>query len=110
MAFEQRWMAIGEDGRHVTLGRHSEPTDDELAAATKALEAQNVAAWLVVVEGDYWGRRKLDMVMVRPLLEREGRTWPDAQAAFLERRRSATAPADPAVSDPVSDAVMGRKR
>lgn len=65
---EKRWAVIGEDGRHVWLGRHSDPSEDEIARAETALAKGGVAGFLAIVEGDYWSRGAgLGFVMVRPL-------------------------------------------
>jgi hypothetical protein len=51
---EKRWVALGTDGRHITLGRHSDPTEDEIGRLEAALRAKGTGAWLAVAEGDYW--------------------------------------------------------
>ena len=67
-ARERRWVVLGTDGRHVTLGRHSDPTAEEIDSAEQALAKQGLAGWLAVVEGDYWRKKaKLGVLMVRPL-------------------------------------------
>ena len=47
-----RWMVLGADGRHVSLGR-SEPSDTEVASASDALAAQGLSGWLERMQGDY---------------------------------------------------------
>lgn len=65
---ERRWIVLGEDGRHVTLGRESDPTEAEIAAVEQALEAQRLQGWLAIAEGDYYARRgRVSLLMVRPL-------------------------------------------
>jgi hypothetical protein len=67
-ARQKTWAIISEDGRHVWMGRNSDPTDDEVVRAEKGLADQGLAGWLAIVEGDYWSRRgKLGFVMVKPL-------------------------------------------
>jgi hypothetical protein len=83
---EKRWIVLGEDGRHVTLGRHTDPTETEIAAAQAALAAQGVAGWLAVMEGDYFGRRSQPgLLMVRPLGSLAA-PFEAAAAAFEEAR------------------------
>jgi hypothetical protein len=48
---ERRWIILGEAGRVVTIGRHSDPTDDELAAAANSLRVTAQGGWLAVTEG-----------------------------------------------------------
>lgn len=90
---ERRWIVLGEDGRHVTLGRHRDPSEAEIASAEKALAAQGLHGWLAVAEGDYWAkRRKVSLLMVRPL--GTPRTAFDvAAAAFEALRRRVLQPA-----------------
>ena len=35
---ERRWIILGEDGRHVTMGRHSDPSPEELALRANKAE------------------------------------------------------------------------
>jgi hypothetical protein len=66
----RRWIVLGEDGRHVTLGRDSDPAEAEIAAAEAALRAQGPHGWLAVAEGDLWsGRNSARLLMVRALGE-----------------------------------------
>lgn len=55
---ETRWIILGTDGRHVFLGRHSDPSPEELAQVEAGLAAQGLAGWLPGCEppgarGDY---------------------------------------------------------
>lgn len=60
---ETRWIALGADGRHVSLGR-TEPSEAEIANASDALAAQGLSGWLARVQGDYYSRCR---VMLEPL-------------------------------------------
>jgi hypothetical protein len=53
---ERRWIVLTEDGRHVTLSRHTDPTDAEVDATEKTPIDQQLRGWLAVTEGDYWSR------------------------------------------------------
>ena len=48
---ERRWIVLGEDGRHVTIGRHSDPADSEIANLEQSLGDQGLNGWLVIVDG-----------------------------------------------------------
>lgn len=85
---ERRWIILGEDGRHVTMGRHSDPSPDELAQAEASLEAQGLAGWLAVMEGGYYERRKPALMMVRPLCNPQ-RPFVEAADAFEAAREAA---------------------
>lgn len=90
---EKRWIVLGEDGRHVTLGRHADPTEAEIAAAQSALAAQALAGWLAVMEGDYFARgSRPALLMVRPLGSPAG-LFEAAADAFEAARRHALEPA-----------------
>ena len=84
-----RWMVLGTDGRHVSLGR-TEPSEAEIASASGALAAQGLSGWLARMQGDYYSRGK---VMLEPL-QRIGADheadWQAALAAFHAARRRAT--------------------
>jgi hypothetical protein len=86
---ETRWMVLGTDGRHVSLGR-AEPSEAEIVTASDALAAQGLSGWLVRMQGDYYSRRK---VMLEPL-QRIGAAhdadWQAALAAFHAARQRAT--------------------
>jgi hypothetical protein len=67
MARERRWVVVGTDGRYVSLGVHSDPTEDEIAASQRALIAQNLSGWLAVMEGNPWFGCPPRLLEVRPL-------------------------------------------
>jgi hypothetical protein len=86
---ETRWIVLGTDGRHVSLGR-TEPNEMEVLAASDALAAQGLSGWLARLQGDYYSRGK---VMLEPL-QRIGADhkadWQAALAAFHAARHRAT--------------------
>jgi hypothetical protein len=89
MARERRWIVLGEDGRHVSVGRYSDPSDAELVTVADALRAQNTGGWLAVMEGVYSrGRTAPTLMMVRSLAPVTA-AWDEAAAAFQERRMQA---------------------
>lgn len=83
---ERRWAIVASDGRHVWLGRNSDPSPEEIAEAEAALARQGTPGWLVVVSGDYWSGDPLDFLVVRGLAGAEEEGWPQARAAFLASR------------------------
>ncbi len=85
---ERRWLVLGEDGRHVWLGRHSDPSDAEIRAAEEGLAAQSLAGWLAVSEGDFWDiASDFVLLQVKPLAN-PADAFEVATARFLERRKS----------------------
>jgi hypothetical protein len=92
MTRERRWVAICEDGRHVTLGRHTDPSEDEIKATEAALLALGQGGWLAVTEGTYYSRDTMSVLQVR-MLGKPAVTWDEVKAAFLSLRDAATDPA-----------------
>ena len=90
---EKRWIVLGEDGRHVTLGRHTDPTKAEIAAAQAALAAQGFAGWLAVMEGDYFSRRSPPALLMARPLGLPSVPFEQAAGAFEAVRRRAFRPA-----------------
>ena len=78
MSTEKRWLAVSEDGRHTTLGRHRDPTPDEIREVGAALDRVAAAGWLVVSEGVYHSREPVTLLMVRPISARQA-DWPEAE-------------------------------
>jgi hypothetical protein len=60
---ESRWMVLGSDGRHVSLGRTAS-SEAEIATASDALAARGLSGWLARMQGEYYSRGK---VMLEPL-------------------------------------------
>lgn len=86
---ERRWLVIASDGRHVTIGRTTDPTPEALEEAGERLRALGLAGWLAVSDGDYHGPGRLDLLLVRPLFELPGTAWDEARAAFFAARQRA---------------------
>ncbi len=84
---ETRWIVLGTDGRHVTLGRHTDPTQEEVAAAESGLAAQGLAGWLVLMKGGYYVQGKPSLMMVRPLAN-PARPFEEAAADFETKRKA----------------------
>ncbi len=85
-ARERRWIVLGTDGRYVILGRHSDPTDEEVLAAERFLLSKGLSGWLAVMEGDYFAQRgQPGLLMVRTLAEPTS-AFADAAAAFEAER------------------------
>lgn len=85
---ETRWIILGIDGRHVTLGRHTDPSPDELAQIEANLATQGLAGWLTVMKGGYYTRQKPSLMMVRPLCDPQ-RPFAEAVDAFHAARKTA---------------------
>jgi hypothetical protein len=88
---EKRWIILTPDGGHVSIGRRTDPSDDEIEAAAGKLRQAGSGGWLAVMEGSYYGRRKVTLLMVRAIVPTGG-GWETAVAAFEGARQRATTP------------------
>jgi hypothetical protein len=82
---EKRWLAITQTGEHVTLGRHTDPTEIELADISRQLDGLGTAAWLVVSEGGYHGSGPVALLQVRRLTSIDG-DWNSAEERWHAKR------------------------
>lgn len=79
---ERRWIVLGTDGRYVTLGRASDPTEEEVRSAEDALHAQGLAGWLAIMEGNPYVGAGPRLLEVRRLAQPTV-TFADAAAACI---------------------------
>lgn len=87
MARERRWIILAEDGRYITIGRDTDPSDEEVTYLGEGLRAQGIGGWLAVVQGHYYQScDTLTLLMVRAIAPSSGPTWEQAEAAFLRVR------------------------
>jgi hypothetical protein len=86
---EQRWIVLGADGRHVSLGR-TEPSEAQVKAASDALAAQGLSGWLARMQGDYYSRRKVTLEPLQRIGAAQEPDWQAALSAFDAARRRAT--------------------
>ena len=86
---ERRWIILSDDGRHVTIGRHTDPTPDEIARSGDALKAIGSGGWLAVMEGVYYGRRPVRLMQVS-MVAPTAVLWDSAVEAFRAIRERAT--------------------
>ncbi len=91
---EKRWIVLADDGLHVTMGRHTDPSEDEIVRAGDALRATGVGGWLAVTEGVYYSSGLLSVVMVREIAPAR-QTWEAAISAFMARRQQSMDPSAP---------------
>jgi hypothetical protein len=88
LAAETIWIVLATDGRHSMLGRHTDPTREEIESVEVALKETGLAGWLAVMRGVYYSRKPVELLMVRPLGE-PGETWEVAAKAFDTARKLA---------------------
>ena len=86
---ESRWMVLGSDGRHVSLGR-TDPSEAEITVASDALAAQGLSGWLARMQGDYYSRRKIILEPLQRIGAEHDADWQAALSAFHAARRRAT--------------------
>ena len=85
---ETRWIMLGTDGRHVSLGR-TEPSEAEVMAASDALAAQGLSGWLARMQGDYYSRRRVTLEPLRRIGISHDADWQAALTAFHAARHRA---------------------
>jgi len=85
---ERRWIVLGEDGRYVTLGRATDPSEEEICRAESSLRRQGLAGWLAIMAGSPHSARTPSLLMVRPLADPKG-TFDAAAEAFRAARATA---------------------
>jgi hypothetical protein len=83
---ETRWMVLGADGRHVSLGR-AEPSQAEVMAASDALATQGLSGWLARIQGDYYSRGKVTLEPLQRIGIAHDADWQAALTAFQTARR-----------------------
>lgn len=83
---ERRWIIIAASGQYVTMGRHSDPTLEELQEAEEALRAQGKSGWLAVMDGNPYVGPLPTLMMVRPLAD-PAEPWEEAVAAYQRQWR-----------------------
>lgn len=81
MSNDHRTIILADDGRYVTLGRHSEPTEAEVSAAAQALAAKGIGGWLATMSGTAYQRRCPTIEMRREIATPR-QSWEAAVAAF----------------------------
>jgi hypothetical protein len=64
---ERRWIVVANDGRFVTLGRDSDPCEQEILKAEQDLVSQGLAGWLAIMQGNPFVGAEPHIMMVRPL-------------------------------------------
>jgi hypothetical protein len=84
-----RWIVLGTDGRHVSLGR-TEPSEMEVLAASNALAAQRLSGWLAHMQGDYYSRGSVTLEPLQRIGAAHEADWQAALAVFHAARQRAT--------------------
>ena len=84
-----RWIVLGNDGRHVSLGS-TEPSEAEVMAASDALAAQGLSGWLARMQGEYYSRRRVTLEPLQSIGIAHDADWQAALTAFHAARHRAT--------------------
>ena len=86
---ETRWIVLGTDGRHVSLGR-TEPSEADVMAASDALAAQGLSGWLARMQGEYYSRHRVTLEPLQRIGIAHDADWQAALTAFHAARHRAT--------------------
>ena len=82
---ETRWIVLGADGRHVSLGR-TEPTEADVMATSDALAALGLSGWLARMWGEYYSRKNVTLEPLQRIGADHEADWQAALAAFQHLR------------------------
>jgi hypothetical protein len=82
---ERRWIILADDGRHVTVGRHTDPTEEEIERAGAGLRAISAGGWLAVLEGAYYEPGTVSLMLVKEIAPARCE-WDSAVTTFLQIR------------------------
>ena len=82
---QQRWVVLGSDGRHVSLGR-TEPSEAEVNTASDALATQGLSGWLARMQGDYYSRARVTLEPLQRIGIAHDAKWQAALTAFHAAR------------------------
>lgn len=66
---ERRWVLLAPDGRYVTVGRNSDPSEQEINTFEADLSKRGLCGWLAIMEGNPWGHRLPSLMLVRPIAQ-----------------------------------------
>lgn len=79
-------IVLSEDGRHVALGRQTEPDASEVKRSAHGLASLGLGGWLCRLEGDYYSKSTLSIVRLQ-ILGQPAAHFDQATARFLDLRR-----------------------
>ena len=83
---ERRWIMLAADGAHASLGRHTDPKEEEIQAMADTVRNAGLQGWLAIMEGVYYSSETVTLLAVRTIVPGEI-TWDSAAAAFHRRRK-----------------------
>lgn len=83
---DPRWVLLTESGEYSTLGRHREPSEEDIAAAESALSRAGRSGWLAVMSHSAYSRAVPELIMVRSLCDPQT-AFADAVQAFRQHGR-----------------------
>ena len=68
---DRRWVLLTESGQYATLGRASDPSEDDIRRAEDGLRARGQSGWLTVMSGTEYGDddEVPDFIEIRRLAE-----------------------------------------
>ncbi len=64
---ERRWVILTGDGRYATLGRASDPSEQDIQRAEDGLRRQGLVGWLAIMQGNPFIGPLPTLMLVRPL-------------------------------------------
>lgn len=87
---DRRWVIITKDGRLSTLGRASDPTEQEIAQVENRLLADGLCGWLAIISGSAYATQRPEILLVRSLAGADPAGLKDAEELLFSRSRIAS--------------------
>ena len=86
LGMTQTTIILADDGRHVSVGRATEPSEPEIISSAQGLVALGLGGWLVRMSGPYYSPSEpVTLTMLRELAS-PARSFEEAEAKFLSLR------------------------
>jgi len=80
------WLILAEDGRHVLLGRHRSPTEEDISRVAHALAAQGLGGWLALGTGNYYEKTQQYSLQNIMAISKSMVSWEIAETRFYKIR------------------------
>lgn len=80
------WLILAEDGRHVLLGRHRSPTEEDVSRVAYALAAQGLGGWLASGTGKYYEKTQQYSLQKIKEISKSMVSWEIAETRFYRIR------------------------
>ncbi len=88
LGMTQTTIILTDDGRHVSIGRATEPSESEIASSARGLIALGLGGWLVRMSGPYYSPSEPVTLTILREIASPAKSFEEAEAAFRSLRGS----------------------